>query len=94
MLKKLTKTLYVLVCVVSIIQLAGCGTLMYPERKGQRGGRIDMGIAVLDGIGLLVLLVPGIIAYVVDFYNGTIYLPDTAKGSPVLQDIKKKLGLL
>ena len=93
MLKKLMKTLYVLVLAVLIVQLAGCGTLMYPERKGQRGGRIDVGIAILDGIGLLVYLIPGIIAYALDFYNGTIYLPATAQGSPVLHDIKKKLGI-
>ena len=94
MLKKLMKTLNVLVLAVLISQLAGCGTLMYPERKGQKGGRLDVGIAALDGIGLLVFVVPGIIAYAVDFYNGTIYLPVTAQGSPVLQDIKKKLGIL
>jgi hypothetical protein len=93
MLKKLMKTLYVLVFTVLIVQLAGCGTLMYPERKGQKGGRIDVGVAVLDGIGLLAYLVPGIIAYVLDFNNGTIYLPVTAQGSSVLNDIKKKLGI-
>ena len=94
MLKKLMKALYVSVCVVLIVQLVGCGTLIYPERKGQKGGRIDIGVAALDGIGLLVFLIPGIIAYAVDFSNGTIYLPATASGSPVLQDIKKKLGIL
>ena len=93
MLKKLKKTLYVLVFVVLIIQLAGCGTIMYPERKGQKGGRIDLGVAILDGIGLLVYLIPGIIAYALDFNNGTIYLPVTAQGSRVLQDIKNKLGI-
>jgi hypothetical protein len=93
MLKKLMKTLYVLVFAVLVVQLAGCGTLMYPERKGQKGGRIDVGIAVLDGIGLLAYLVPGIIAYALDFNNGTIYLPVTAQGSSVLNDIKKKLGI-
>jgi hypothetical protein len=55
MVKKLGKTLYVLVCAVLIVQLAGCGTLMYPERRGQKGTRIDAGVAVLDGIGLLFL---------------------------------------
>ena len=94
MLKKLMKTLYVLVFAVLIVQLAGCGTIMYPERKGQKGGRIDVGIAILDGIGLLAYLIPGIIAYALDFNNGTIYLPATAQGSLVLQDIKKKLGIL
>ncbi len=55
--------------------LSGCGTIMHPERKGQISGRIDPGIAVLDGIGLLFFFVPGVIAFVVDFSNGTIYLP-------------------
>jgi hypothetical protein len=73
--QKLTKTLYVLVCAVFILQSVGCGTILYPERKGQREGRIDVGIAVLDGIGLLFFIIPGVIAYAVDFNNGTIYLP-------------------
>jgi len=89
MVKKLGKTLYVLVCAVLIVQLAGCGTLMYPERRGQRGGRIDAGVAVLDGIGLLFFLIPGVIAYAVDFSNGTIYLPGTARSSLDLKDIKQ-----
>ena len=89
MVKKLVKTLYVLVCAVLIVQLAGCGTLMYPERKGQRGGRIDAGVAILDGLGLLLFIIPGVIAYAVDFSNGTIYLPGTYHGSLDLKDIKQ-----
>jgi len=88
MVKKLVKTLYVLVYAVLIVQMTGCGTLMYPERRGQRGGRIDAGIAVLDGIGLLLFIIPGIIAYAVDFSNGTIYLPGTI-GSLDIKDIKQ-----
>jgi hypothetical protein len=88
MVKKLVKTLYVLACAVLIVQMAGCGTLMYPERRGQRGGRIDAGIAVLDGIGLLFFIIPGVIAYAVDFSNGTIYLPGTT-GSLDVKDIKQ-----
>ncbi|MDO8304049.1 MAG: hypothetical protein Q7T18_12500, partial [Sedimentisphaerales bacterium] len=78
----------ILISAVLIMQLTGCGTLMYPERKGQKGGKIDAGIAVLDGIGLLFFLIPGIIAYAVDFNNGTIYLPGTF-GSAVDTDKKK-----
>ncbi len=89
MVKKPVKTLYILVCAVLIFQLAGCGTLMYPERRGQRAGRIDIGVAVLDGIGLLFFLIPGVIAYAVDFSNGTIYLPGTARGSLDLKDLKQ-----
>lgn len=55
--------------------LVACGTIIHPERKGQVDGKIDAGIAVLDGLGLLFFLVPGVIAFAVDFSNGTIYLP-------------------
>src|SRR5262249_47382389 len=60
---------------VLVFQLAGCGTILYPERRGQVGGRLDVGVVVLDAIGLLFFLIPGIIAFAVDFSNGTIYLP-------------------
>jgi hypothetical protein len=60
-----------------VFQLTGCGTLLYPERKGQKSGRIDMGVFLLDAVGLLFFLIPGIIAFCVDFNNGTIYLPGT-----------------
>ncbi|MEJ2033035.1 MAG: hypothetical protein P8Y63_08370 [Deltaproteobacteria bacterium] len=52
-----------------------CGTLIYPERRGQRSGRIDPGVAILDGVGLLVFIIPGLIAYAIDFSTGAIYMP-------------------
>lgn len=55
--------------------LVSCGTLMHPERRGQRGGNLDVGVVLLDGVGLFFFIIPGIIAYAVDFSNGTIYLP-------------------
>jgi hypothetical protein len=58
-----------------IFQLMGCGTLLYPERRGQRAGHVDIGVFLLDAIGLLFFLIPGIIAFAVDFSNGCIYLP-------------------
>jgi hypothetical protein len=59
------------------VPLSACGTLLYPERKGQRGGRIDPAVAILNGIGLILFLVPGLVAFAVDFHYGTIYLPGT-----------------
>ena len=53
----------------------GCGTLLHPERRGQPPGRIDPAIALLDGVGLLLFFVPGVIAFAVDFATGAIYLP-------------------
>jgi len=89
MLKSIGKTFYVLICSVLIVQLMGCGTILYPERKGQKTGRVDIGVAVLDGIGLLFFLIPGVIAYAVDFNNGTIYLPGTSRSSLEIKNIKE-----
>jgi len=78
-----------IVSAVFIVELAGCGTILYPERKGQKGGRIDPGIAVLDGLGLLFFIIPGVIAFAVDFTTGAIYLPGgPRKSSTFLEDEK------
>lgn len=58
-----------------MFNLTACGTILHPERKGQSSGRLDASIVILDAIGLLFYLVPGVIAFAVDFNNGTIYLP-------------------
>jgi HAMP domain-containing protein len=68
------RVLLLLIAAVLAFQ-SGCGTILYPERKGQRSGEIDVGVAVLDAIGLLFFIIPGVIAFAVDFNNGTIYLP-------------------
>ncbi len=65
----------VIVTSVLVVNISACGTLLYPERKGQVGGRIDVGVALLDALGLFVWFIPGVIAFAVDFSNGTIYLP-------------------
>ena len=89
-INKLMKALSIFVCSVFVIQASGCGTLMYPERRGQRGSHIDVGVAVLDGIGLLFFLIPGVIAYAVDFSNGTIYLPGgSLRSSLDIKNIKQ-----
>src|SRR5262245_6847107 len=64
--------------------VAACGTVLHPERRGQPGGRLDPGIVVLDAVGLLLFFVPGVIAFAVDFSNGTIYLPPEAAAAPVV----------
>lgn len=53
-----------------------CGTLLYPERRGQpHSGVLDPGVVLLDAAGLLLFLVPGIVAFAVDFGSGAIYMP-------------------
>ena len=58
-----------------LLNLTACGYFLYPERKGQTGGRVDPVVVILDGAGLLFGILPGVVAFAVDFTNGTIYLP-------------------
>jgi hypothetical protein len=53
----------------------GCGTLLYPERRGQPAGKFDADIVILDAVGLLFFFVPGVVAFAVDLATGAIYLP-------------------
>ena len=73
--KLLLKYLALFMATIFLLQMVACGTIIYPERRGQQSGRIDAGIAVLDGLGLLLFIIPGVIAFAVDFSTGAIYLP-------------------
>jgi len=79
------------VSVLLVLQLAACGTIIYPERRGQRSGEIDPLIAVLDGIGLLFFVVPGLVAFAIDFTTGAIYLPGGQKAKERIDRMKRKL---
>ena len=39
-----TKCLSSCLAAILLLQILGCGTLLYPERKGQTGGQIDPGV--------------------------------------------------
>ncbi len=83
--RKLGATLLVLTLTLS---LTACGTLIYPERRGQTSGRIDPGVAILDGVGLIVFIIPGMIAFGIDFATGTIYLPHGKKTARTSANMK------
>ena len=57
-------------------QLSACGTLFFPDRRGQIEGKIDPVVAALDAVGILFYVIPGLIAFGIDFATGAIYLPD------------------
>ncbi|HVW02985.1 MAG TPA: hypothetical protein VHB77_21675 [Planctomycetaceae bacterium] len=73
-MRVLSRREFLLSCGVSLAAV-GCGTIMHPERRGQPAGRLDWSIVALDALGLLLFFIPGVIAFAVDFNNGTIYLP-------------------
>ena len=58
-----------------LTQLTACGTIFYPDRRGQISGKIDPVVAAMDAIGILFYVIPGLIAFAVDFATGAIYMP-------------------
>lgn len=63
-------------CLLALVMnLTACGYFLYPERKGQDGGRVDPTVVILDAAALLFGILPGVVAFAVDFTTGTIYLP-------------------
>ena len=74
---KAKRRIALILTVALAVESASCGTLIHPDRCGQPHTPIlDPSIVVLDGLGVLVFLVPGIVAFVVDFSTGAIYLPE------------------
>jgi hypothetical protein len=70
------RRLGILLLVAALLpSLTSCGSLLYPERRGQPAGRLDAGVVALDAVGLILFVVPGVVAFVVDFADGAIYLP-------------------
>ncbi len=64
---------------------ASCGYLFKPERINKsHSGQLDIGILILDSLGLLLFIIPGAVALAVDFSTGTIYLP---KGKRRISDM-------
>ena len=80
------KLLSMMICTGLFLQLVSCGTLLYPERRGQQSERIDVAVVLLDGIGLFFFIIPGVVAFAVDLDTGAIYLPlSTRRSSKVAQ---------
>ena len=64
--------------------LSSCGTIFYPDRRtsrkdGTMSGEIDILILGLNTVGLFFFIVPGIVAFAVDFGTGAIFLPEGGK---------------
>lgn len=66
------KKVLTLFVAVLFLGVSSCGTIL-KDGKGGRSGKLDVSIVLLDAIGLLFFLVPGIVAFAVDFSNKTIY---------------------
>lgn len=76
---------------VFTVQVASCGWILYPERRNNagKGGEIDPAVAVMDGLLLLLVIVPGVVAFAVDVATGAIYL---SGGKRAAIDLKTEDG--
>ena len=73
-MKSVKSRLMVVLVVASLIAgSVSCGYILHPERKGTKSGKIDVPILLMDCAWLIVGLVPGVVALVVDFSTGCIY---------------------
>jgi hypothetical protein len=57
----------------------GCGYFLHPERRGIQAGVIDGATMVMDILWLIPGVIPGVIALVVDFSSGAIYISGTRR---------------
>ena len=59
-----------------LVPLPACGTLMFSERQNEpHSDKLDPNVMIMDGLGLLLFIVPGLVAFAVDFHTGAVYLP-------------------
>lgn len=78
------RTLITGLAATSTTLLTSCGSLIYPERRSARtdetmSKEIDFLILGLDAVGLIFFLIPGLVAFAIDFGTGAIFLPEGGK---------------
>ncbi len=77
--KSLVKIIPIIIVTAFLLQALSCGTILYPERRGRTKGPIDPSVAILDGVACLLFILPGVVAFAVDFSTGAIYLSNSDK---------------
>ena len=75
-----------------LTQVTACGSIFYPDRRGQIDGKIDPAIAVLDAVGLLFYIIPGLIAFAVDFATGAIYFEPGKTAQVAPEKLQEAIG--
>jgi hypothetical protein len=87
-MKNHLRTQAVLLVLVSALGLSqvNCGLILHPDRNGRKGSRVDVVAVVLDCVWLLVGIVPGVVALLIDLVTGGMYearLHHLRPGDPV-----------
>ncbi len=86
--KIFNKAIVTSLTLIMLFELSACGTIFYPERKGTRSGNLDPIVVAADAVGLLFFFIPGVIAFAVDFSNGTIYKGGSRHSSLTPEELK------
>jgi len=63
---------FVLLSALGLSQ-TNCGLILHPERNGRHGTRVDVVAIVLDCVWLLVGIIPGVVALLIDVVTGGMY---------------------
>jgi len=74
MLRKYLRPIALAVGLAMTTASFGCGYILHPERRGNRGGTVDGMSLLFDLLWLIPGLIPGIVALIVDFTSGAIYV--------------------
>ena len=81
------KRLFRVVAATTALAFASsCAVILHPERKGNNSTPLDTVPLVVDILLFLPGLVPGIVALVLDFGTGAIYLQKSGGSKPFLGD--------
>jgi len=98
--KNIFKVTSSLIVLAMILQTVSCGTLLYPERRQKShqldpaGRQIDPAVVVMDAVCLFFFIIPGVVAFAVDFSTGAIYLPKKDKKSAGILFTPNKVAVL
>ena len=70
------KQLAIISAIVLSLFVSACGTILKPNQINKpHSSQLDIAIVALDAFGLIFFIIPGAVAFVVDYSNGTLYLP-------------------
>ncbi|OGP60760.1 MAG: hypothetical protein A2V67_16050 [Deltaproteobacteria bacterium RBG_13_61_14] len=67
------------VLVALMLASVQCGYILHSERRGTKGGDIDLPILIMDCCWFFVGVIPGALALIIDFTSGCIYEPSGSK---------------
>lgn len=75
---------------LALVFATSCAVILHPERKGNNSTPLDTVPLVVDILLFLPGLVPGVVALVLDFGTGAIYLEKNGANKPFLGKRKRE----